>query len=126
MAYLFFGVLSTIVNYGVYMVCSDAAGLPAIASNVVAWAAAVIFAFITNKLFVFHSKSWQPSELFPEIGKFLSCRVASGIMETVFLWITVDALHWPNFVMKAIASVSVVITNYFASKFLIFRKTGGS
>lgn len=123
MAYLFFGALSTIVNYGFYMTCSNV-GLPAIASNAVAWIAAVVFAFVTNKIFVFHSKSWRSGDLLPEVGKFLSCRIASGVMETAFLWITVDMLNLSNFVMKIIASIAVVIANYFASKFLIFKKRG--
>ena len=126
MAYIFFGALSTIINYVAYMACSNAAGLPAIASNVIAWVAAVIFAFITNKLFVFRSKSWHLTDLLPEISKFLSCRIASGTMETAFLWFTVDICCWPSFVMKAIASVAVVIANYFASRFFIFPKQEGT
>ena len=58
----------------------------------------------------------------PELTKFVGCRIASGAMETVILFIAVDLLHWNGNVWKLLTSVLVVILNYFASKLLVFRK----
>ena len=81
-----------------------------------------MFAFLTNKPFVFKSHDWSAKVLFPELGKFLSCRIASGVLETVFLLVTVDWLAWNGNWMKVITSVLVVILNYVGSKLFVFRK----
>ena len=122
LAYLFFGGLTTLVNYLVYIPCFNWCSLSASASNVIAWLAAVIFAFFTNKPFVFKSHDWSVKVLFPELGRFLSCRVGSGVLETVFLLITVDWLTWNGNWMKLIISILVVILNYFGSKLFVFQK----
>ena len=122
LAYLFFGGLTTVVNYLVYIPCFNWCGLSATASNVIAWLVAVIFAFVTNKPFVFKSHDWSSKVLFPELGKFLSCRVGSGVLETVFLFVTVDWLSWNGNWMKVITGVLVVILNYVGSKLFVFRK----
>ena len=58
----------------------------------------------------------------PELSKFLGCRVGSGVLETLFLLVTVDLLHWEGNWMKLITSILVVILNYFGSKLLVFKK----
>ena len=122
LAYLFFGGLTTVVNYLVYIPCFNWWGLSATVSNVIAWLVAVSFAFVTNKPFVFKSHDWSAKVLFPELGKFLGCRVGSGALETVFLFVTVDGLSWNGNWMKVITSVLVVILNYVGSKLFVFRK----
>ena len=122
LVYLFLGVLTTAVNYLVYLTCHSYLNFSAGVSNVIAWCVAVIFAFVTNKPFVFKSCDWSANVLFPELGKFLGCRVGSGILETVFLSVTVDFLNWNGLWMKLIASVIVIILNYVGSKLLVFRK----
>lgn len=122
LAYLFFGVLTTAVNYAAYLPCYNLLQLSASFSNVIAWVAAVAFAFLTNKPFVFKSHDWSAKTLWPELAKFVSCRLGSGILETVFIFFTVDLLHWNGNVMKLITGVMVVILNYFGSKLLVFRK----
>ena len=120
--YLIFGVLTTLVNYAVYLPLFNFAGASATFSNAVAWIAAVIFAFLTNKPFVFGSHDWRPKTLLPELGKFLGCRIGSGLAETAILFLTVDFLHWNGNVWKLVTSVLVVILNYVASKLLVFHK----
>lgn len=122
LSYLFFGVLTTVVNYLIYLPCYNGLGLSAAVSNVIAWAAAVIFAYLTNKPFVFRSHDWTMGTVVPEFAKFVGCRVASGGMETLILLVTVDILGWNGNVWKLIVSVLVVIGNYFGSKLLVFRK----
>lgn len=120
--YLVFGVLTTIVNYIIYLPVYNLLGLSAALSNAIAWVAAVAFAFLTNKPFVFKSHDWSWQVVLPELSKFVGCRVASGVTETVILLITVDILGWNGNIWKIVTSVLVVVLNYFASKFLVFKK----
>ena len=121
-SYLFFGVLTTAVNYLVYLPCYNLLGISAGISNVIAWITAVVFAFVTNKPFVFKSHDWSAAAVLPELGKFVSCRVASGLMETAVIFVTVDWLCWNGNWMKLFTGVLVVILNYFGSKLLVFKK----
>lgn len=121
-AYLFFGVLTTAVNYVIYLPCLNCLHLSATVSNMIAWLAAVIFAFLTNKPFVFKSHDWSASVVWPEFTKFMGCRIGSGVLETGILFLTVDFLGWNGNWMKLITSVLVVVLNYFGSKLLAFRK----
>ncbi len=120
--YLVFGVLTTLVNYLVYIPVYNFLGFSAAVSNVIAWFAAVAFAYVTNKPFVFKSHDWSAKVVVPELTKFVSCRIASGAAETLILLITVDILNWNGNLWKLVTSVLVVILNYFASKFLVFGK----
>ena len=122
LSYLFFGVLTTVVNYLVYLPVYNLLGLSAAASNAIAWVAAVIFAYLTNKPFVFKSDDWSAKTVIPELTKFVSCRIASGLAETLILFVSVDVLGWNGNLWKLITSVRVVVLNYFASKLLIFKK----
>lgn len=120
--YLFFGVLTTAVNYLVYLPCYNVLGLSAAVSNVIAWAGAVAFAYLTNKPFVFGSHDWSAAVVIPELAKFVGCRLGSGALETAVIFLTVDCLHWDGNAMKLVTSVLVVIVNYVGSKLLVFRK----
>ncbi len=122
LSYLLFGGLTTLVNYMVYLPCYNLLMFSASASNVIAWAAAVLFAFLTNKPFVFKSHDWSAGTVWPEFGKFVSCRIGSGFLETAIIFVTVDWLGWNGNGMKLLTSVLVVVLNYFASKLLVFKK----
>ena len=122
LSYLIFGGLTTVVNYLVYLPCYNLLGLSAGVSNVIAWVVAVAFAFLTNKPFVFRSRDWSAKVVWPELTKFVGCRLGSGALETALLLITVDWLHWNGNVWKIVTSILVVVINYFASKLVVFRK----
>lgn len=121
-SYLFFGVLTTVVNYAVYLPVYNLVGLSASVSNMIAWVAAVAFAFLTNKPFVFKSHDWSKETVIPELTKFVSCRIASGAMETVILLVAVDILGWNGNIWKLLTQVMVVVLNYVFSKLIVFRK----
>ena len=122
LSYLFFGGLTTVVNYLVYLPCYNWLNLSAGVSNAIAWAFAVAFAFLTNKPFVFKSHDWRAKTVFPELGKFVGSRVVSFLFAEAFMAITVDWLKWDYLLMKIIVSVVVVVLNYIGSKLLVFRK----
>ena len=122
LSYLFFGVLTTVVNYMIYLPVYNFCGLSAALSNMIAWVGAVIFAFLTNKPFVFRSHDWSAKTVVPELTKFVSCRIASGVLETVILFLAVDCMNWNGNIWKLVTQVLVIIINYVGSKLLVFRK----
>ena len=135
-SYIFFGALTTLVNIFAYYLCSDVLGIYYLVSNIIAWIASVLFAFVTNKLFVFDSKSWSRSVVIAEMGGFFLARVATGVLDMVLMWLLVDIISInARFVSMGIANlisgemfakifvnVIVIVLNYVASKLWIFRK----
>lgn len=122
LSYLFFGVLTTVVNYIIYLPCYNLLGLSAAVSNGIAWIVAVAFAYLTNKPFVFKSNDWSAKTVIPELTKFVGCRIGSGAAETVILLLTVDILGWNGNLWKLFTQGLVVVLNYVGSKLLVFRK----
>ena len=120
--YFFIGVITTILNYSVFNVLVDIAHIGMHISNIIAWFISVIFAYFTNKLFVFESKSLNPKILGKEFLSFGLARVFSLILEEIILYIFVDALNMNKRIIKLIANGVVIIVNYVLSKFIIFRK----
>lgn len=120
--YVIFGIVTTVVNYAIYLPLYNLAGLSATLSNVIAWTGAVLVAFLTNKPLVFHSNCWKREVVVPELLKFVSCRLGSGILESGLLFVTVDWLCWNGNIWKLIISVLVIVLNYVGSKLLVFRK----
>lgn len=121
-SYGIFGVLSTIVNIGTYYLCYDVNGMSNVLSNILAWIAAVLFAFVTNKLWVFESKSLAPKVVLYEFTTFMGCRGATGAMDLAIMYVCVDILLMPALVMKVLSNILVIILNYVFSKLIIFKK----
>ncbi len=119
--YLIFGVLTTVVSFASYRALLWC-GVHYIVAQVVSWAAAVAFAFVTNKLFVFGDKASDGGTLFRQIWQFVRVRLASGVLETALLWVLVDLLTLGEGIAKIPVAVITVVVNYIASKLLVFRK----
>ncbi|MEG0979718.1 MAG: GtrA family protein [Oscillospiraceae bacterium] len=140
--YLVFGVLTTAVNLVAFTLLNKLFkgvdlssytflnviffGKTYLLSNVIAWFVAVAFAFITNKLFVFESKSFALSTVSRECITFFGARVFSLLVEQLGLFILIDTLLQKELVSKIIISIIVVIINYFFSKLLIFKKNSNN
>ncbi|MBQ3252319.1 MAG: GtrA family protein [Oscillospiraceae bacterium] len=120
--YLFWGFATTAVNYIVYFLCTRLGKFHYIPANILAWLWAVLFAFWSNKSFVFRSQSWQPNVVIPELCKFTGARILSGVLETGILWLCVDRMHLYDGLVKLLAGILVIILNYIFSKCFIFRK----
>ena len=119
--YAFFGVLTTIVNMVVYWLVAHPLGLSVMVSTVIAWIVAVLFAYVTNRKWVFHSQAESVKEIVREIVSFFACRLATGVVDWVCMFIFVDLLHFSDVIIKACANVLVIILNYVASKLVIFK-----
>lgn len=117
--YIVFGVLTTIVNYIVYFYCRSW-DLHYIASNVISFLVAVLFAFITNKYLVFGQH--EKHHLLSEFLSFLTLRLVSMAIETALLFVGVEWLLVPDGIMKLACSVLTVILNYGFSKWITFAR----
>ena len=119
--YAIFGILTTIINLICYEVLYNHIGVSNIISNIIAWIAAVAFAYITNKIWVFESKSLEIKVVLSEIWKFINCRLATGVLDLIIMYIGVDILSGPSTILKIISNIIVIILNYIASKLVIFK-----
>lgn len=121
-AYAIFGVFTTVVNIVTYDLCYYKAGMSNTLSNILAWILAVTFAYLTNKVWVFGSNSWKWATLRKEVAAFISCRLATGIMDLIIMYVCVDVIGWHAMMMKIISNILVIILNYVFSKLVIFKK----
>lgn len=123
--YVIFGGLTTVVNWVTYSLFVSFCSITV--SNVFAWIFAVVFAYITNKIFVFEQKSWKPSIAFFEFTKFVSSRVLTGVIEIVgvdilvYLGLNQTILGVRGMAAKVTVSIVVVILNYVFSKLIVFK-----
>lgn len=120
--YVFFGGCTTLINIVSYFACRQVLHMPVVPADVLAWLVSVIFAYVTNKLFVFESKSWRLRLVLKEGAEFLAARVFSLGVDVVMLYVTVTILGWWELPMKVLANVVVIVINYIFSKWIIFRK----
>lgn len=116
--YLIFGVLTTLVNIIVFYITSDLFMIATIPSNIIAWILSVLFAYVTNRRFVFSSKG----DIKKELLSFFSVRLLSLVIDTIIVYIGIDVLMFDPLVVKIASNIVVVIANYIFSKFLVFKK----
>ncbi len=119
--YGIFGVFTTLVNIVTYWVLAHPLHMEVMLSTVAAWFAAVLFAYFTNRKWVFHSKACTQKEITKEVGSFFACRLATGIVDWLCMLIFVDALQFNDVMIKVAANVIVIALNYVASKMVIFK-----
>lgn len=120
--YLFFGGITTLINIVVYMVCYDIFDISNVISNILAWILSVLFAFVSNKFWVFESKSKNRLRVQKEFLKFVGGRIGTGLLDLLIMYICVDVLYGPAFIIKIISNIVVIILNYILSKMLVFKE----
>ncbi|CCL27092.1 TPA: GtrA family protein [Clostridioides difficile] len=120
--YLFFGTLTTFVNIISYLFFTRVVSLNFIIANILAWIFAVLFAYFTNKFFVFESKVIEIAFLFKEFLSFVSFRLFSGITEMLIMYIMIDLLFINDIIVKVFTNIIVIVLNYVFSKMIIFKK----
>lgn len=134
--YLIFGVLATVLNIVLFKIFDMILGNNLyLISNIISWTITVVFAFLTNKLCVFKSKSWEKATVLKEISTFIGARIFSLVVEEIGLWFMIDVCNigqinlnliiltvGGNMIAKIITQIIVVILNYIFSKLVIFKK----
>ena len=125
--YLIFGVLTTVVNFAVFkgfdMLFTKTVSVDLVLlTNIIAWVVSVAFAFVTNKLFVFESKSWSPSVAGKEFLGFVGARILSFFAESFLMFVLVTVLSQNEILAKILVGIVVIIMNYVFSKLFIFKK----
>ena len=119
--YVFFGGLTTIVNIVVFWLFADAIKIHYLIANMAAWVASVLFAYVTNRKWVFKSKKSGFANILKEMFLFIAGRVLYGVGDMIILYIFVDLLKLGNLPGKIASQIFVVIFNYVFSKLIIFR-----
>ena len=119
-AYLIFGVLTTVIDYAISNLLYYIWKMDPVPAQTIAWVAAVLFAFVTNKWWVFESHTLNPGKVWREFVSFVLCRVATFLFNLAALFVMVDLMKMEFFLCKLLISVVVVVLNYVFSKILIF------
>ena len=120
-SYLFFGVCTTGVNFVIYFACTNLFDINYLVSNALSWMGAVAFAYVTNRIWVFQSKNTGFHAILKEMTTFVGCRLLSGGMDMLIMFVGVDLLGISDGITKLATQVIVVVLNYVFSKILIFR-----
>lgn len=120
--YIFFGVCTTLINIIVYWGTAHLFGMGTMVSTIVAWILAVLFAYVTNRKWVFYSTAVTSKEIISEMIKFFGSRVATGVVDGICMFIFVELLEWNDVIIKFSANILVIILNYIASKMIVFKK----
>ena len=120
--YAFFGILTTLVNIVSYYLLYNMLFIKNVPAVIISWALSVAFAFFTNKLFVFESRSFKLSIVLRESATFFSARLFTGVLDVIIMYIAVDLLLLDSLFWKIVSNVIVVILNYILSKIWIFKK----
>lgn len=117
-----FGVITTVVNICLFWLLSDIAGIFYLTANILAWIGAVAVAFVTNKYWVFDSKSWEKEIWIPECIQFICARLITGVLDIFLMYLMVSRFGILKMIAKVLVTILVIIFNYVISKIWIFKK----
>ena len=121
--YIVFGILTTVVSISSYYVCSEILNIHYLVSNIISWVLSVIFAYFTNRVWVFESKSKNTSDILKEMLTFVNCRLLSGVIDMATMFVLVGAIHINDMYAKVFTQFIVVVLNYVFSKLIVFKKS---
>ncbi|EMO0299887.1 GtrA family protein [Clostridioides difficile] len=119
--YLFFGAFTTLVNIVSYLFFTRVILFNFMVANALAWILAVLFAYVTNKFFVFESKRIEIKFLFKEFLSFVSFRLLSGVVEMLIMYVMIDLLFVNDVIVKVFTNIIVIVLNYLFSRNIIFK-----
>jgi putative flippase GtrA len=117
--YLFFGALTTLISWGVFYLCHYPLAMDELIANILSWVAAVLFAFLTNRAWVFSDKQGR---FFPAMGRFFASRLTTLGIEELIIFVFVTQLSFEAMAVKMIGNIVVLILNYILSKCFVFIK----
>lgn len=120
--YNIFGFTATLMETFLYWLFYRVIELSNVQATLIAWIITVIYAFFTNKIFVYKSNFWRFTSVAIEFASFFGFRVITGVYNVFHMWLTVDILSWWPVPMKAIAALIVGLMNYLLGKWVVFKK----
>lgn len=120
--YIFFGGITTIISVFTFTIVYEVFGINEHVANVVAWVLAVLFAFVTNRTWVFKDKEGNDCSVFGQAIRFYAGRIATLVVEELIIFVFISKLNFNAFSVKVATQVIVLVLNYLVSKFLVFRK----
>ena len=121
--YIVFGGLTTLVNIVAFYILYNIMSFDNVPSNIIGWIVAVLFAYITNKIWVFDSKSFEGKVIVYEMVTFFGARILTGFVDISIMFVGVDIMGMKGLSTKIISNLIVIILNYIFSKLVIFKKT---
>lgn len=121
--YLIFGFLAFVLNYILYFLFADAMQMHYMAATVLSWVLTVVFAYWTNRTFVFKSQNKDAGAVVKEFVSFIGARIATEVLEVVLMYVMVDLLAINDKISKLVCQVLVILANYVLSKIWIFKKS---
>jgi putative flippase GtrA len=116
-SYVIFGAFTTLINIAVYLLLTDIFHINYIIANIVAWFVSVMFAYVTNRIWVFESDNENVAK---EVFLFYGGRIFTVVVDTLLMVLFIDVLSIGNFVSKITVSIIVIILNYLFSKWIVF------
>ena len=120
--YLIFGVLTTVVNIVTYAIFARLFHVDEVIRNIIAQIISILFAYVTNKIYVFESKSTKLKDILREMISFFGCRIFTAVLDTLLFALMVKVMGINDLIAKCVTQVIVIVLNYVFSKILIFRK----
>jgi len=117
-----FGVLTTLVNIVSYWFMAHPLTMGTMISTVLAWVLSVLFAYFTNRKWVFRSKATGYDAIVKEIVSFFACRIATGVVDWACMFVFVELLRFDDVVIKVLANIVVIVLNYVGSRLFVFRQ----
>lgn len=120
--YIVFGAATTIVNIAVFFLLDTILSIPYLIANAAAIIISILFAFYTNKKYVFKSHAPTVKAAFREFYLFVGFRLVSGLLDMLSMWLLVDGLSMGTNTAKIVTQFIVVALNYLFSKFFVFKK----
>ena len=116
--YVVFGAFTFFVNIAVYFLFEDVLGVNYLISNIIAWFFSVLFAYITNRIWVFESKS---PDILKEMALFFGGRIFSGVVDTALMYLFIDVMMIGDAISKIVVQIIVIVLNYIFSKLIVFK-----
>ena len=119
--YLIFGIGTTLINITLYNLCYYQFLFSNFLSNMISWLISVLFAYVSNKIWVFENKEFRYSVILKELSSFMLCRVLTGALDVLIMFVSVDVFEMAAWLFKILSNIIVIICNFIASK-IIFAK----
>jgi putative flippase GtrA len=117
-----FGIGTTLINLLAYAVCTRVFNIHLLISTVLAWIISVLFAYITNRKYVFNSNNKTLKSILIELISFISCRLLTGAIDVAIMYVFAGLLGYNDIIIKILSNLFVIVSNYVVSRLFIFKE----